>query len=101
MTHLGSKDFCFLALVKATKVDQMGCHYWKKAKELELHVPFIEEWNMFLIGLQSRGIQLIYEVDVVIWSWIVQNGMVNAKLTYEAIFCTSQVMDYKWWNSLL
>jgi len=68
---------------------------WKKVGSLGLVGTQKDEWNYYIRGLVSVGIELNNENDKLLWSWDTKQRKVNAKLAYKAQLLEGGVVEPK------
>jgi hypothetical protein len=56
---------------------------WKKEEILGLEGGQKEEWNKYVKVLIGYRFELNVENDILMWSWDIKRGQVNAKPAYE------------------
>ena len=85
LDELHEKEIYYLHQIKDNSLNLLGGTCWKYANSLNLNSQFKEEWINFIKSLRLCGIALVNRQDSLLWSWNTKNGILSAKLAYEAI----------------
>jgi hypothetical protein len=87
----------FLAQVGTVDLENSRHTGWIKAEALGLEGDTKDEWNNYVKGLVSSGIELNNDKDLLMWSWDTKSGQVSAKKAYEVQMLEDVVTEPAFW----
>ena len=76
--HLHDNGIVFLAQVSILNANAHLSQSWKFVTDLAIPSDFQQEWDTYIIGSNSCGLQLFEEEDTLFWSWNGKNGEVTS-----------------------
>jgi hypothetical protein len=88
-----------LSQVRSVDLENTRQTGWIKAEVLGLEGDSKDEWNNYVKGLTSLGIELNNEKDLLMWSWDTKSGQVSAKKAYEVQMLEDEVTEPVFWYS--
>jgi hypothetical protein len=101
ISKLKDLGFEFLAQVGTVDLENSRQTGWIKAEVLGLEGDLKDEWNNYVKGLVSLGIELNKDKDLLMWSWDTKSGQVSAKKAYEVqMLEVVETEPVFWYNDL-
>ena len=73
--------------------------HWLTLKDLNLHVKFEDEWDLFIDSLSQASLFLYGGEDILVWEQNVKIGLVSTKIAYEVLVAQRDLPSPRWWYS--